>query len=687
MRQTYYIMFAIKKFYNGDREIMKKKAIILFALSSFFALGVAVGCKKSQAEVPNGFYVTADSFLRWNEIKGAEEYLVNIDGTEYRADKNEIDIFDICTESKKYEIKVRAYGKKISLSDAGEYFYNTKYPDAFGYKSTSDGSGVEIIVMNEEKLPANVVVPSEIDGYTVVALGNNTFFKCKSVTSVYMPDSITTMGGGAFFSCQNLERIRLSSHIEKFETLSFFGCKKMKNIELPAGLKQISSAAFDSCAKLEKIELPESLNTLDLSAFIGCESLKRLEIPKYTESLSPSGLDVEEIIIHPENKNYYVLNNCILRKDNNVIVAGGQYSTIPEEATAIGQRAFYQSRLTQINIPANIKTIEDKAFSFSLLNEITIANGVEEINLAFTNCKLKKLTIPASVKKIERLFSGDCDVEELSVSPGNKVYYSEDNCILTREGDSIVAGILSRNPIPAVAKEIGQYAFADHSYLKVVTIPANIKKVCGYAFVACENLGKVIFEGGEVIESLAFMDCRNLTAVRISKNVKKVEQEAFSYTNVTSFTLPHGINLEGNNFYSFYATVYYPNGIDLSKITYRGSLIECESAYENGFPYVKSIKSNLITSGYGNLMIMTPEYTSYKLIIPERDGYTFEGWSKSEDCRVIDYPVDTVSEYWNSDLAFLFLGYQYTYNPFFDYPKNTVYDPSVKVLYAVWKKI
>lgn len=62
---------------------MRKKAIMLFALSAFLCLTVAVGCRQSQAEVPDGFYLTADSFLKWNEVKNADNYIVNIDGTEY----------------------------------------------------------------------------------------------------------------------------------------------------------------------------------------------------------------------------------------------------------------------------------------------------------------------------------------------------------------------------------------------------------------------------------------------------------------------------------------------------------------------------------------------------------------------------------------------------------------------------
>ena len=179
---------------------MRRKAIIIFALSAFLCLMFAVGCKKSQAEVPNGFYVTADSFLRWNEIKCADAYLVNIDGKEYTANKNELDIFEICTERKEYKIRVRAYGKKIQTTDAGEYVYSTNCPGAFAYKSTNDGSGLVLTVADKEKLPKNVVIPSEINGKPVVSLKMQSFFQCKNIPSVYRPDSVTMLGSSDFSS-------------------------------------------------------------------------------------------------------------------------------------------------------------------------------------------------------------------------------------------------------------------------------------------------------------------------------------------------------------------------------------------------------------------------------------------------------------------------------------------------------
>ena len=671
---------------------MRRKAIIIFALSAFLCLMFAVGCKQSQSGIPNGFYVSADSFLKWNEIKGADAYLVNIDGKEYTANKNELDIFEICTERKEYKIRVRAYGKKIKTTDAGEYVYSTNCPGAFGYKNTTDGSGLVLTVADKEKLPKNVVIPSEINGKPVTSLNMRAFFQCENITSVYIPDSLTKLGSSAFFSCVNLERVRLPSDLQTLASLSFFNCKKLKNIELPSGLKKIDSGVFEKCTSLQEIELPDSLTSLNLRAFDECEGIKRIEIPQFVEYLTSHALNMEEVIVHPDNSKYYSLDNCILRKSDNVIISGGQYSTIPKVATAIGEDAFNGNTLKQITVPGNIKTIGRGAFSGASLNEITIENGVEEIGAAFYSCNLKKLVIPDSVTKIDQLVYGNCKVGELSVSLGNKVYYSVDDYILTRDGNSIVAGILSNNPIPAVAEEIGSGAFQSHYYIEEVTIPANIKRVGTSAFYNCLNLKKVIFEGGELIETKSFSSCKNLTAVRFSKNVNKIEQAAFSSTNFASVTLPECVSLEGREFFfRGDSTLYYQKGIDLSKIDYRRNLIESEIMYENGFPYVKSVKLNFITLSIGIngewVSQEVVEYGSMTLTIPEREGFIFEGWSKNEDCKTIDYPVYMSPEGWDDLHLFYYLEAYYTYNPFYDSERNPVYDSNVKVLYAVWKKI
>ena len=184
------------------------------------------------------------------------------------------------------------------------------------------------------------------------------------------------------------------------------------------------------------------------------------------------------------------------------------------------------------------------------------------------------------------------------------------------------------------------------------------------------------------------MECRNLTAVRISKNVKKVEHYAFNYTNIVSATLPEGINLSENSFYFRYDfTSYYAQSVDLSKIRYRHALIEYNAGYDNDFPYVKYIKSNFMMVDFGDTKIERSEYLSFILSAPEREGYVFKGWSKNEDCKSIDYPVNQIAAGWDKDHSFYYLEAMCTYNPFYQSSLNKYYDPDINVLYAAWEKI
>ena len=73
--------------------------------------------------------------------------------------------------------------------------------------------------------------------------------------------------------------------------------------------------------------------------------------------------------------------------------------------------------------------------------------------------------------------------------------------------------------------------------------------------------------------------------------------------------------------------------------------------------------------------------------MPERQGYTFKGWSKNEDCSTIDYPVLISSGYKMEDYPLIeIFEKRYTNSPFGNKDFNEFYDPTIKTLYAVWEK-
>ena len=96
---------------------------------------------------------------------------------------------------------------------------------------------------------ADVTIPSCYKGKPVTAI-NNAAFPNSAVTSVTIPDSVTSIPDAAFVNCSQLT-----------------------NISIPNSVTYIGFSAFDGCASLKSITLPSSLRTIGNSAFAGCPSL------------------------------------------------------------------------------------------------------------------------------------------------------------------------------------------------------------------------------------------------------------------------------------------------------------------------------------------------------------------------------------------------------------------------------
>ena len=102
---------------------------------------------------------------------------------------------------------------------------------------------------------ADVTIPSRYQGKPVTAI-NNAAFPNSAVTSVTIPDSITSIPDAAFVNCSNLT-----------------------NISIPNSVTYIGFSAFDGCASLKSITLPSSLRTIGNSAFAGCPSSMTVTYP------------------------------------------------------------------------------------------------------------------------------------------------------------------------------------------------------------------------------------------------------------------------------------------------------------------------------------------------------------------------------------------------------------------------
>ena len=96
---------------------------------------------------------------------------------------------------------------------------NAQHYEIYEYNILPDGTA-EITGCSGS--PAKLDIPESIGGAAVSGIGDNAFAKCKNLTSVTLPDSVTSVGNDAFAECTGLVSIRLSSNLESIGYYAFF---------------------------------------------------------------------------------------------------------------------------------------------------------------------------------------------------------------------------------------------------------------------------------------------------------------------------------------------------------------------------------------------------------------------------------------------------------------------------------
>lgn len=108
---------------------------------------------------------------------------------------------------------------------------------------------------------------------TLTTLGFDAFYNCSSLTEVTIPESVTSIGSGAFWSCVNLKSINLPKDISRIEEKTFCACDSLESIVIPDGVTTIGNTAFANCISLQNITIPSSVTSIERYAFAFCSIL------------------------------------------------------------------------------------------------------------------------------------------------------------------------------------------------------------------------------------------------------------------------------------------------------------------------------------------------------------------------------------------------------------------------------
>jgi hypothetical protein len=120
---------------------------------------------------------------------------------------------------------------------------------------------------------------------SVTSIGDYAFESCSSLTSITIPDSVTSIGDGAFRHCSSLTSITIPDSVTSIGEDAFYDCTSLSSITIPDGVTSIGSNAFSYCSSLTSITIPNSVVSIGGDAFYSCSSLTSITIPDSVTSI------------------------------------------------------------------------------------------------------------------------------------------------------------------------------------------------------------------------------------------------------------------------------------------------------------------------------------------------------------------------------------------------------------------
>ena len=220
-------------------------------------------------------------------------------------------------------------------------------------------------------------------------IGDKAFYYCRGLTSLTLPDGITSIGYCAFYGCSGLTSLTLPDGITSMGFWAFCNSSGLTSLTIPAGITSIHSLAFQYCSGLKEVRIciNDNLDTYltkghpyipvdykyidcDIKYYINDKEITSIEIPSNVTTLGD-----------------YVFQGR----------RGLTSLNLPADITSIDKYAFSGcSRLTSLTLPAGITSIGEFAFSYcsGLTSIYVYAEKVPRIGrYAFEGCASRKCTL------------------------------------------------------------------------------------------------------------------------------------------------------------------------------------------------------------------------------------------------------------------------------------------------------
>ena len=329
-----------------------------------------------------------------------------------------------------------------ALAESTDWNYDANYAILRGY----DGAG------------GDVVVPAEIDGFTVDVIGINVF-KGDTITSLTLPETVLELRSNAVASCEKLTSVTLPQSLVVINRMNFFSCNALSEVTIPASVRYIGDTSFRFCDALRKITFEGVCPAIDMDCFSVLPDDAVAYVPDdqleaYTAAFENAGSTVS---VQPSGK------NAVLVENNGYVEEEFDF-----DASA-GAITSYNGYATYLAIPetiggAPVKAIGPEAFArHAYLAFLELPEGLESIgDSAFYNCEtLGRVRFPSTLKTI-----------------GSNAFYN-----------AYKSSVLELTSV----ESIGDYAFYFAGLKGSLELPEGLKSIGENAFEACTNMGANLY--------------------------------------------------------------------------------------------------------------------------------------------------------------------------------------------------
>ncbi len=266
-----------------------------------------------------------------------------------------------------------------------------------------------------------VVIPATIYGWTVTAIDDyafNGFYSPPNVTSITIPDTVTSIGYRSFWECTTLTNVVMGNGVVSMGDEEFEDCYGLTSVTLGTNLANIGAWAFYPCAGLTQINIPNSVTNIGDDAFYSCSGLTNVVIGTNVITIGGAAFGECSGLTHVTLPDNLVNLNLWAFMDCSSLTS----IKIPDHVTSIGDLTFQGcSSLAQVTLGTNINSIGQYAFrDCSSLTSMVIPNSVTSVGMdAFYNCTgITNLVIGRAVTNIDSWAFTYCNPARLVIPAG-----------------------------------------------------------------------------------------------------------------------------------------------------------------------------------------------------------------------------------------------------------------------------